>query len=238
MALVQCPECGEEVSAQANVCLKCGYPVRRALLFQIVAERSRSIVLKSMHRVESLFKTGIGTLNQLSRTVRIAIIASLILATVLAVLAYPKFLEYRESKYRMSVHSTLVRMKKLKEAAVKMHEFKLLIWDVALITNDTPSKEFERVKVSEPVIKSTVETINTLRSQINVDMANLQPPENHRVSFADLVDLHKTLELYVDASLYIGDEQSKVAKDFHVIYEKAYSNAFEEKYEGLSRNFP
>ncbi len=30
MALIQCPECGSEVSDQAAACVKCGYPIKAA----------------------------------------------------------------------------------------------------------------------------------------------------------------------------------------------------------------
>lgn len=39
MALIQCPECKGQVSSEADVCPKCGHPVKRGFLGKAGTER-------------------------------------------------------------------------------------------------------------------------------------------------------------------------------------------------------
>lgn len=42
MALIRCPECGKEVSDQAEVCMSCGYPIQKWLAKQKAAEKAEN----------------------------------------------------------------------------------------------------------------------------------------------------------------------------------------------------
>lgn len=50
MPLIDCPDCGSQVSDKADACPKCGYPVRRNL----IKESARSVGNSAMEKMDDL----------------------------------------------------------------------------------------------------------------------------------------------------------------------------------------
>lgn len=62
MALIKCPECGNEVSDKATNCIRCGYPIQPQVLqtVQLVKEPERSVAI--VYGLQQTFMIG-GTMK-------------------------------------------------------------------------------------------------------------------------------------------------------------------------------
>lgn len=61
MALIKCPECGKEISDQAETCIHCGYPIQKKPLVTI---REREVVV--CPKCGEVRQTGKGTMDRVN----------------------------------------------------------------------------------------------------------------------------------------------------------------------------